>query len=45
MTVLRRLEFTVGCGLDWRLQAASNYVSHSFQLQTQIQLGDVAAQG
>lgn len=41
---LRRiLEFTVGCGLDWRLEAAANYVAHSFQLQTQIQLGDVAA--
>jgi hypothetical protein len=37
------LEFTIGCGLEWRLQAAANYVSHSFQLQTQIQLGDVAA--
>lgn len=37
------LEFTIGCGLDWRLQAAANYVSHSFQLQTEIQLGDVAA--
>ena len=41
---LRRiLEFTVGCGIEWRLEAAANYVSHSFQLQTQIQLGDVAA--
>lgn len=35
------LEFTIGCGLDWRLRAAANYISHSFQLQTQIQFGDV----
>ena len=39
------LEYTIDCGLDWRLQAAANYVSHSYQLQTQIQLGDIAVRG
>lgn len=39
----RILEYTVGCGLKWRIQAASNYISHSFQLQTQIQLGDIVS--
>lgn len=37
------LEFTVGCGLDWRLEAAQNYASHSFQLQAQVALGENAA--
>ena len=36
------LEFTIGCGLDWRLEAAQNYASHSFQLQAQVALGENA---
>ena len=39
----RVVEYTVGCGLEWRLRSASNYVSHSYQLQTQVQLGDAAS--